>query len=483
MTTEPSRVRGDVACTDAATAAAVIEPEDTVLVSGFGSVGYPKAVPDALSRSGRDLSLTVVSGGSVGPEVDDQLVADGTIARRFPYQSQDVSTTAANDGTVAYHDRHLSRVGDEARTGSYGRPDVALVEAIAVGDGWLIPSTSIGQVPAFVRGADRLIVEVNDTVPLGLRSLHDVYHRPLPPERGPIPLIDPDGRIGSPRVEFDPEKLAAVVRTSRRDTPYEFRTPTETDREISSRLIEFLRDEAERNPALGRRIALQFGVGSLGNALMEATESAAFPERDLFFFGEVIQDGLLDALDAGAVTAASATSLALSTDGSARLFDDLERYADRIVLRNTDVSNSPALIEQFGVVTVNTALEVDVYGHANVTHVNGNRLLNGIGGGGDFTRNGLVSVVVLGSTTSDGEISRIVPMVPHVDYTEHDVDVVVTERGVADLRGLGPRERAAELVDSCAHPQYRTALRAYLDRANGTGGHIPHDLQSALRRE
>jgi succinyl-CoA:acetate CoA-transferase len=151
-----------------------------------------------------------------------------------------------------------------------------------------------------------------------------------------------------------------------------------------------------------------------------------------------------------------------------------------VVLRPSDVSNSPELIRRFGVVAVNSALEVDVYGHANSTHLNGSHLVNGIGGSGDFIRNAHLSVVTLQSTAAGGDISRIVPMVPHVDHTEHDISVVVTEQGVADLRGLDPRERAEALVEQCAHPDYRADLRTYLDRAEASGGHMPHDLDTAL---
>ncbi len=473
-------MHGQVPRCNAATAADEIGDDDTVLVSGFGSVGYPKAVPVALAESDRNLSLTVVSGGSVGPEIDDELVRRGMVTRRFPYQSQNSSTTAANDGTLAYHDRHLSRVGDEAQTGYYGSPDIALVEAIAVGENWFVPSTSIGQVPAFVSAADRLIVEVNETVPRDVRAFHDVYQRELPPDRTTLPLTEPDGRIGSARVTFNPEKLVGVVQSSRRDTPYEFRSPNDTDDAIASNLLEFLVTEADHNPALDRRIVLQFGVGSIGNTLMEAVESMELRDREIVYFGEVVQDGLLDALDSGVVSAASATSLALSATGTERLFDDIDRYADRIVLRNTSVSNNSGLIERFGVVSINTVAEIDIYGHANVTHINGSRLLNGIGGGGDFTRNSLLGIVVLSSTTADGEISRIKPMVPHVDYTEHDLSVVVTEQGVADLRGLDPRERASELIESCAHPRYRDDLRSYTEQACAGSGHVPHDLESAF---
>jgi succinyl-CoA:acetate CoA-transferase len=331
-----------------------------------------------------------------------------------------------------------------------------------------------------VAAADRLIVELNEAQPLALQSLHDVYRPAPPPHREPIPLTEPSGRIGEPKIRFDADKLAAVVRTEAADSPYEFRDPTDVDLAIADNLVGFLHSEMECNPVLAESIALQFGVGSLGNALMGAFESVDFGDRDVVYFGEVMQDGLLDMLDAGNLRAASAASLALSTEGQERLFEDIERYRESVVLRPSDVSNSPELIRRFGVVAVNSALEVDVYGHANSTHLNGSHLVNGIGGSGDFIRNAHLSVVTLQSTAAGGDISRIVPMVPHVDHTEHDISVVVTEQGVADLRGLDPRERAEALVEQCAHPDYRADLRTYLDRAEASGGHMPHDLDTAL---
>jgi len=202
--------------------------------------------------------------------------------------------------------------------------------------------------------------------------------------------------------------------------------------------------------------------------------------RAVAYYGEVIQDGLLDLVDSGDLAVASATSLALSEEGQDRLFDNVETYSDCIVLRPAEVTNGPEVVRRLGVIAVNSALEVDVYGHVNSTHVGGTRVLNGIGGSADFNRNAVLSVVTLNSTAKDGNINRIVPMAPHVDHTEHDVDVVVTEQGVADLRGKAPRERARDLVVSCAHPEFRPDLRAYLERAADRGGHVPNVLSTAF---
>ena len=467
------RVVGDVPTETAAGVARRIEAGDVLAVSGFGSVGYPKAVPAALAEraDAADLGLTVVSGGSVGPEIDAALVESGALARRYPFTARAPCRDAVNDGRVAFHDRHVSEVGDEVRFGGLPSPEWAVVEAVAVGEDWLVPSTSVGSTPAFVAAADRLVVEVNDHQPRGLEALHDLLVREGPPDRGTLRLDRADGRLGSTRVGFDPGKLAAVVRTDRADTTYTFREPTAVDRGLAAELAGFLGEELERNPALADALALQFGVGSVGNAVVAALGDVDTGDRRVVYFGEVLQDGVLDAIDAGEFEAASATSLALSAAGQAQLFEGLDRYAERVVLRPVDVSNAAELIDGFGVVAVNGAVEADLTGQVNSTHI-GTDLVGGIGGSGDFMRNALVSVVAMPSTAAGGEVSRIVPRVAHVDHTEHDVDVLVTEHGVADLRGLSPRERLTR-VAGVAHPDYRDALAAYRERALERGGNTP----------
>lgn len=476
------RLAGNLPIESAEDAAERVGDEDTVVVSGFGSVGNPKAVPAALAdagNKGRDLGLTIVSGGSTGEQIDTRLFEVDAVARRYPFQGRKESREALNDRTVAFHDTHIARLGEQVELNTLVDADIAIVEAVAVGKDWLIPSTSVGHTPAYVAAADRLIVEVNDSQPLALGDLHDIYRPGLPPDRDPIPLSAPGERIGDAYLTFDPTKLVAVVETDTPDTPYTFREPTDIDQCIAENFAAFLEDELRRNPAMAEVLRLQFGVGSMGNALMGALAEFDDGGRDIEYFGEVVQDGMLDLLADGTFSVASATSLALSEDGQKRLFEDIERYTENLVLRPADVSNRAELVDRFGVVAVNSAIEVDIYGNANSTHVRGTRLLSGIGGSGDFNRNALFSITALPSTASDGDVSRIVPAVTHVDHPEHDVSVVITEHGVADLRGLSPVERAETLIDDCAHPGYRARLHAYLDDACKKRGHIPHDLSVA----
>ncbi|MDG5775279.1 acetyl-CoA hydrolase/transferase C-terminal domain-containing protein [Haloarculaceae archaeon H-GB2-1] len=475
-----SRLDESTPTTTVADAARSIAADATVAVSGFGRVGYPKAIPGALAQSDRDLSLTVVSGGSVGDAIDTDLVEADAIDRRYPFVATQAMRDAINDGSVAFADRHIAGLADEIEFGGLPDVDVAIVEAVAVGDDWLIPSTSLGPTPAAVAAADEVIVEVNQAQPLELQRIHDVFRRERPPDRGPIPLTDVDGRIGNGRIEFPAEKLRAVVRTRKRDDPYTFRDPTTAEDDIAANLIDFLESEVETNPLFAESLTLQFGVGSVGNALMSGIRDAGFDDVDLRYFGEVVQDGLLDLLDDDLLDGASATSLALSTEGQDRLFENIDRYAEDIVLRPSAISNDASLIDRFGVVAVNSALSVDLTGNVNSTHIGGSNLVNGIGGSGDFNRHGAISIVALPSTAAGGDISRIVPVAEHVDHTEHDVDVVITEHGVADLRGRTPRERAALLREQCADPNYREELRAYVRRTQDSGGHVPYDLDALV---
>ncbi len=195
-------------------------------------------------------------------------------------------------------------------------------------------------------------------------------------------------------------------------------------------------------------------------------------------YTEVLQDAQIDMLISGRLRGASTCALALSDSALRRVFDDMDFFAPRIILRPQELSNNPGIVRRLGVITMNTVLEMDIFGNANSTHVCGTHMVNGIGGSGDFTRNAYLSILMAPSVAKGGKISAVVPMVSHVDNNEHSVQVLVTEQGLADLRGLDPRRRAEVIITSCAHPDYRPYLLNYLERCKP--GHLRHDLATCF---
>jgi succinyl-CoA:acetate CoA-transferase len=463
-------------------AARLIRDGMTVACSGFTSCGYPKVVPLALAeraREGDPVRVNLITGASVGEELDEELASVGAIARRYPYQTGEVINRAINDGAVMYHDAHLSRVAEQVRCGFLGHLDIAVIEATAVmEDGSIIPTTSVGASPTFVDEADGVIAEVNMAQPMELAGMHDIYMPGKPPRRDPIPIIDPSQRIGRPSIPCDPDKIIAVCRSDMLDKTRPLAAVNGTSRTIARHLIDFV-NRCVRGKYCDDLPPLQSGVGSIANAVMGGILASDWTGISLW--AEVIQDAIFDLIDAGKLDCASGTSLTPSPEGLARFYRNIDTYREKIILRPQEISNSAEVANRLAVLAMNTGIEADIYGNVNSTHTFGNHVVNGIGGSGDFSRNSFLSVFMTPSTARGGTISRIVPFVTHVDHTEHEVHVVVTEQGVADLRGLDPRERAEVIIENCAHPDYRGLLRDYYRRAvRQAGGHIPLLLDEAF---
>jgi len=470
-------------------AAALIQPGETVAMSGFTGSGYPKAVPMALAQrieaahqAGQAFQIKLMTGASTAPELDGALAKADGIALRMPFQTDPDARNRINAGKLDYIDIHLSHVAQHVWFGFYGQIDTAVVEVTAIqADGSLVPSTSVGNNKTWLDLARKVIIEVNEWQPADIAGMHDIYYgTALPPHRKPIPLVHGDDRIGQTTLRCDPDKIVAVVRTHGPDRNSPFTPADETSQRIAGHLIEFLRHEVARGRLPANLLPLQSGVGNIPNAVLAGLASSGF--RDLEAFTEVIQDGMLDLLKSGVLRYASCTGFALSPAANEAFKRDIAFYRERIVMRTQEISNHPELVRRLGCIGMNGMIEVDLYGNVNSTHVMGSRIMNGIGGSGDFTRNGFLSAFLSPSTAKNGTISAIVPMVSHVDHTEHDVSVIVTEQGLADLRGLTPKQRARQLIDHCVHPDYRAQLEDYFDRASrdSYGKHTPHLLPEAL---
>lgn len=469
--------------TTAEAAAALIKPGMNVGTSGFTPAGYPKAVPLALAeRMKKDpFKINLWTGASVGKELDGALAEVKGIKKRLPYQTNDALRKLINSGEVDYVDMHLSEVGQMSRYGYFGHLDVAIIEACAItAEGHIIPTTSCGNSASYVRTADIVIVEINTSQPLALEGMHDIYTIANPPAREPIPLRHADDRIGTPYIECGFDKITCIVPCDIPDAVRPLAAIDDDAKAMSAHLIKFFESEIAKGGLPKNLLPLQSGVGSVANAVMAGLVDSPF--SGLTVFTEVIQDGMFDLMDAGKLDFASGTSLTPSPDGLKRLYANLDEYRKKIILRPQGISNNPELARRLGVIAMNTAIEIDIYGHVNSTHIMGTKMMNGIGGSGDFARSAYLTIFFTNSVAKGGAISSVVPMCSHIDHTEHDVDIYISERGVADVRGLSPKERAQVIIDNIAHPDYQPMLQDYFDRAIVATGkaHTPHIIDEAL---
>lgn len=470
-------------------AAAKVKNGWNIGFSGFTGSGYPKAFPEALAaiidaahNRGEELRVGVWTGASTAPELDGALARTGGISYRAPYQSDPDMRAAINNGTSYYQDIHLSHMGPQVSQGFLGDLNLAVIEATAITeDGLVIPSSSVGMNRTYLDYADAIIIEVNSWQSEGLFGMHDIYYPigALPPNRVPLPISHPGDRIGDKYYTIDPNKVIAVIETDAPDRNTPFKPLDDDSRAIANNLLDFLGNEVKQGRLPKNLLPLQSGVGNIANAVLAGLLDGPFEQ--LTSYTEVIQDGMVDLIDSGKLSVASATAFSLSPDYAERMNDNAQRYRRNIILRPQEISNHPELIRRLGVIACNGLIEADIYGNVNSTHIMGSRMQNGIGGSGDFARNAYISCFVTPSTAKGGAISAIVPFVSHVDHTEHDTSVIVTEQGLADLRGLAPRKRADLIIEKCAHPAYRPALHDYVERAKqvANGQHTPHDLSLA----
>lgn len=464
-------------------AAALICPNDTIGVSGFTPAGHPKAVPLALAKriEREHFQIDLWAGASVGDEIDGALAAVGGIRRRYPYQDNADLRRQINGGTAVYADLHLGMVAQQFRTGFFGKMDVAVVEAVAItAEGDLILGTSVGMTPTWVSCCDKVIVEVNVRKPMSLAGLHDIYELTNPPHCSMASLTHPAERIGSPYLSCGWDKIAGIVLTDLPDIPREFRPADASSKRMGEHIIRFFEQEVEAGRLPRNLLPLQSGVGSVANAVLGGLAKSSF--QDLSVYTEILQDGILDLIDEGKVIEASGTAIAASAAGMKRFYENIDRYSKVIVLRPQELSNHPGIIRQLGVIALNTAVEFDLYGNVNSTHLFGSKVINGIGGSSDYARNAFLNIFCTSSIAKAGAISSVVPLCSHIDHTEHDVQVVCTEQGLADLRGLCPRERAEVILEKCVHPSYRKELADYWKQAvkESQGAHEPISLEEAF---
>ena len=462
-------------------AAEMVPDRGFVGFSGFTAAGSPKVVPRALAEraeamhaAGDPMRIRVLAGASTGEDLDERLARAEAISWRAPYQSAPTLRKQINEGKTDFVDMHLSHLGQMLEYGFLGELDIAIVEATEVTpDGRVYLTASSGITPSTLRHADKVIIEVNAYHSPRLAEMHDVAVLPGPPHRNPIPIHHPMDKIGVPYAYVDPSRIAGIVGTNEPDGVAAYRAPDETSTRIATHLTQFLVDEMRAGRIPSEFLPLQAGVGNIANAVLHGLSEA--PEiPDFYMYTEVLQDGMIELMRSGRLLGASTSSLTINDELLRSVYDDMTFFADRVVIRPTEYSNNPGVIRRLGVIAINTVLEMDLVGCANSTHVSGSTLMNGIGGSGDFVRNSYLSILVAPSIVKRGRISTIVPLCTHVDHNEHSVQILVTEQGLADLRGLGPLDRASRIIERCAHPLYRDELRRYV--ADAPPGHLRQDL-------
>lgn len=462
-------------------AASIVKNGDRVGFSGFTPAGAPKVVSKAIAEkaikeheAGREFKIGVYTGASTGDSLDGELARANAIFLRVPYQSNKDLRANLNSGKTSYVDMHLSNLAQELRYGFLGKIDIAIIEVADITDeGELVLTSGVGICPTIARLADKIIIELNANHPAFIKGLHDIYEPLDPPYRREIPVYSPSDRIGSPVLKVDPAKIVGIVKTNEPDQTGGFTPADEVTTAVGDNVSSFLVKELKAGRIPASFLPIQSGVGNIANAVLGALGR----DKDVppfTMYTEVIQDAVIGLMRSGDIKFASGCSLTISPELLQEIYKDWDFFKDKLVLRPEEISNNPEVARRLGLITINTALEADIFGNVNSTHVMGTKMMNGIGGSGDFTRNAFLSIFTCPSVAKGGKISAIVPMVSHQDHNEHSVKILITEQGVADLRGKSPEERAKAIIENCAHPDYKQLLWDYLKASNG--GHTPHTM-------
>ena len=466
-------------------AAEHIKNGDNVGFSGFTASGTPKVVTEALAEkaikeheAGRPFKINIFTGASTNDHVDGALARANAINMRTPYQSNADLRKRLNVHDAHYFDLHLSELAQKLRYGTFGDIDVAIIEAAEISDnGEILLGTGMGVTPTVAMLAKKIIVEINDKIPATIRGLHDVYIPADPPYRREIPIYKASDRIGSTVLKVDSAKVVGIVKSSSTDGVSAFTAPDEVTMQIGANVCNFLLSELRAGRIPKTFLPMQSGVGNVANAVLFGLgDSKEIPQFAMYT--EVIQDAVVDLMVKGKCKFASTCSLTFSDEKMDEVFSNMDFFRDKILIRPGEISNNPEIVRRLGLITMNTALEADIFGNINSTHVVGTKMMNGIGGSGDFTRNAYLSIFSCPSITKGGLISNIVPMASHIDHSEHSVDVLITDQGIADLRGKDPVQRAETIIENCVHPMYKELLRDYLKM--GKGGQTPHTLNAAF---
>ncbi len=467
-------------------AASYIKNGDNVGFSGFTASGTPKVVTVALAQRAKELhekgipfKINIFSGASTNDHVDGELARANAIAIRTPYQGHKDARAGINNGDINYFDMHLSHLSQDLRYGFYGDIDVAIIEATEMSpNGEIILGAGLGMAPTVAQMAKKVIIEYSSYYHNSFRGFHDNYIPLDPPHRREIPIYKPSDRIGSTVLKIDPKKIIGVVPSNASESIKPFTAPDEMTQRIGDNICHFLVDQMREGKLPKEFLPIQSGVGNVANAVLYGLgENPDIPAFEMYT--EVIQDAVMTLMEEGKCKFASTCALTFSDDAMLHFMENIDFFRDKVLMRPGEISNHPEVVRRLGLIAMNTALEADIFGNVNSTHVLGTKMMNGIGGSADFSRNAYLSIFSCPSIQKGGKISTIVPMVSHLDHSEHSVKILATEQGVADLRGKDPRQRAETIIENCVHPMYKQLMWDYL-KLSTKGAHTPHTLRAAF---
>lgn len=455
-------------------AASYIKDGMTLSVPHFICYDSPVSTARALlerTRSGEKIEVNLISAASCTPVIDEDWTKAGIIKSFMPYtQAHSSVRKSANtaDGGLNFMDYRLSVIPEYIRSGYLGDIDIALVSVAGITeDGKLKPSVCAGYTQTVLNCAKKVILEINLQSSEDMYLLHDVFEPGGRPNRQPIPITKATDVIGTHFYNCDPDKVLGVVIT---DEPLYLspmwypltaeEAPAEV-KQIAQNFVDFLLKEVKEGRMPEKLPPIQTGGGMVaGTVLREMGKNF----KGMEMYTEAVLEDAMAMVREGSIDFISTAGFGCAGDTTDHILKHPDEYAGKLLVRPVEISNHPEVIRRLGLITMNNIVEADIYGNINSSHVNGTNVISGIGGALDFAQNAGLPCYFTLSTAKNGAISCIVPSCSHIDITEHEVSIIVTEYGVADLRNKSPRQRAKEMI-AISHPDYRPILKDYYERA------------------
>lgn len=307
------------------------------------------------------------------------------------------------------------------------RVDVAIIN-VSVPDehGYCSFGVSVDYIKAAAEEAKIVIAEVNDKMP---RTIGDSFIH--------VSKIDYIVKTSNDIVELNPPKIG------------------ELERAIGENCAKLVEDES----------TLQLGIGAIPDAVLLFLKD----KKNLGLHSEMISDGVVELIESGVITNEAKTlhrgrSVITFLMGTKKLYDYVDNNPN-IIVYPVDYVNDPRVIAQNDkMVSINSCIQVDLMGQVAADTI-GLTQFSGVGGQVDFVRGAAMSkggksIIAMPSTAGHGKFSRIVPMLDEgaaVTTSRNDIHYVVTEFGIAELKGKTLRDRARNLIN-IAHPNFREEL-------------------------